>query len=140
MNPELPQDIEQLLPHRLPMRLVQQVAAVSDYTIETVSTALETWPTAHDGFIRTLLMVELIAQSAAALQGWRERDKGPGKGGLLVGVRDSLFRRSQIPIGTRLHCFVNISHGVESYAAFDGRVTDDQGEEYATASVQAYRP
>jgi predicted hotdog family 3-hydroxylacyl-ACP dehydratase len=140
MSTEIPQDIEALLPHRPPMRLVQKVAALDEYRIETVSVASDSWPTAEGGHIRSLLLIELIAQSAAALQGWRERDKGPGKGGLLVGVRDSRFNRSRIPVGARLHCHVTISHGVESYCAFDGRVTDEMGEEIMTASVQAYRP
>jgi predicted hotdog family 3-hydroxylacyl-ACP dehydratase len=140
MTTELPTDIETLMPHRAPMRIVERVAAVEEYKIETVSEVRESWPTCEGGRVMALTLIELIAQSASALQGWREHGAlGAGRG-LLVGVREALFRRASLPVGMRLHCFVQISHGVESYCAFDGRVLDESGEEIAVAAVQAYRP
>lgn len=140
MSTQPPSDIETLMPHRAPMRIVERVAAVEEYRIETVSEVRDSWPTCEGGRVLALTMIELIAQSASALQGWREHGAiGAGRG-LLVGVREAFFRRATLPVGMRLHCFVQISHGVQSYCAFDGRVVDDSGGEIAVAAVQAYRP
>jgi predicted hotdog family 3-hydroxylacyl-ACP dehydratase len=140
MTTQLPSDIETLMPHRAPMRIVERVAAVEEYRIQTVSQVRESWPTCQDGQVMALTLIELIAQTASALQGWREGAcLGAGRG-LLVGVREAFFKRATLPVGMKLHCHVQISHGVQSYCAFDGKVFDDSGEEIASAAVQAYRP
>jgi predicted hotdog family 3-hydroxylacyl-ACP dehydratase len=80
-------DIESLIPHRAPMRIVEHMLTADDSSIETVSTVRETWPTAENGHASALVLVELIAQSAAALAGWVDRNNGTGnKPGYLVGV------------------------------------------------------
>ena len=60
--------IEKLIPHRAPMRLVQDIVRIDDDSIETASIVQDSWPTARDGRVRTLILIELIAQTAAALQ------------------------------------------------------------------------
>ena len=69
-------DIEQLIPHRLPMRLVETVVEIDNESIKTTAVVQDTWPTARDGHAQTLMLIELIAQTAAVLQGWRERHEG----------------------------------------------------------------
>jgi predicted hotdog family 3-hydroxylacyl-ACP dehydratase len=134
-------DIERLIPHRPPMRLVEAVAKIDDLSIECAATVRESWPTAHAGQARTLMLVELIAQTAAVLQGWKERhQKEVGEGGLLVGIHGARFAAAAIPVGTQLCCAVRISHGAQSYLAFDGEVRDDQGTLWLTGSIQAFRP
>ena len=87
------------------------------------------------------MLVELIAQTAAVLQGWKERhEKEIGEGGLLVGVQGAKFAVPTIPVGTNLVCTVRISHGVQSYLAFDGEVRDETGTVWLTGSIQAFRP
>ena len=134
-------DIDCLIPHRPPMRLVEGVATIDDSSIECVSTVRASWPTAHDGRVGTSMLIELIAQTAAVLQGWKERHgKNVGKGGLLVGIQGATFAAPAIPVGTQLVCAVRISHGVQSYLAFDGEVQDDKGAVWLTGSIQAFRP
>jgi predicted hotdog family 3-hydroxylacyl-ACP dehydratase len=133
--------IERLIPHRLPMRMVEQIERVDEQSIAARCTVRESWPTAEHGFARTLVLIEVIAQSAAALQGWRERHESEvAKGGLLVGVPSAKLASPAIPVGTELRCRVTISHGVQSYLAFEGIVTDRDGVAWATASIQAFRP
>jgi predicted hotdog family 3-hydroxylacyl-ACP dehydratase len=136
-----PEGIEQLIPHRLPMRLVESIARVEDESIETVSTVRDTWPTARDGHVRALMLVELIAQTAAVLQGWNERREGKTAiGGLLVGIPNADPCQPRVPVGTRLVCTVRISHGAPNYLAFDGQVTDTSSVLWLSGSVQAFRP
>jgi hypothetical protein len=35
---------------------------------------------------------------------------------------------------------VSVSHGVQNYLAFEGRVTDTTGALWLTGAIQAYRP
>lgn len=134
-------DIERLIPQRPPMRIVEAVAAIDELSIESTATVRETWPTAEDGKARSSMLIELVAQTAAVLQGWKERhEKEIGEGGLLVGVQGAKLAAATIPVGTNLVCSVRISHGVQSYLAFDGEVRDDKGTVWLTGAIQAYRP
>jgi predicted hotdog family 3-hydroxylacyl-ACP dehydratase len=143
MTPDLPlaADLERLLPHRRPMRLVETMDRVDDASIDTSAVVRDTWPTAEGDSVRTLVLIELIAQSAAVLQGWRERhEKETGIGGLLVGIQQLTPMRPTLPIGTRLQCKVRITHGATNYLAFEGEVKDDAGVVWLTGAIQAYRP
>lgn len=134
-------DIETLIPHRCPMRIVEQVRAATDETIETVSTVRDTWPTVQNGNARTVMLIELVAQTAAALAGWMERNETTAKGhGYLVGVPHAELRRPVVPVGTVLYCSAHVTQAIDNFRAFDGRVTDQNGEELASASIQALRP
>ena len=134
-------EIEKLIPHRLPMRLVEEIVRVDDISIETAATVRDTWPTAEGGQARTLVLIELLAQSAAVLQGWKERhDKEAGEGGLLVGIHSAIPARPVIPVGTRLVCQVRISHGATNYLAFEGEVRDAASVVWLTGAIQAFRP
>lgn len=134
-------DIERWIPQRLPMRIVEGLLAVDDVAIETIATVRDGWPTADAGQARTSMLIELLAQTAAALQGWRERhEKAAGEGGLLVGIHGATLAAPRIPVGTKLVCVARISHGAPSYLAFDGEIRDDQGTVWLTGSIQAFRP
>jgi predicted hotdog family 3-hydroxylacyl-ACP dehydratase len=134
-------DIEKLIPHRAPMRLVQTISRIDDESIEIASVVQDSWPTARDGRVRTVVLIELVAQSAAALQGWRERhERERGVGGLLVGVHEAKLHKPFLPVGSHLRCFVRISHGAPNYLAFAGRVEDADGTQWLSGSIQAFRP
>ena len=134
-------DVEALIPHRLPMRLVETITRVDDSNIETAAVVRDTWPTVRDGRAQTLMLIELIAQTAAVLQGWRERNEGKaGTGGLLVGIPEAKPQAGTIPVGTALVCTVHISHGAQNYLAFTGQVAGADGAPWLTGSIQAYRP
>jgi predicted hotdog family 3-hydroxylacyl-ACP dehydratase len=141
MNSSASSPIEEFLPHRLRMRLVEEILSVDDDVIETSSVVRDTWPTVQNGQASTLMLTELIAQSAAVLMGWRDKSHGQDQvGGLLVGVPRARFHRSLIPVGTTVRCRVRISHGVKGYCAFDGTGQDDQGLQWIAASIQAVSP
>jgi predicted hotdog family 3-hydroxylacyl-ACP dehydratase len=135
------EDIEKLLPHRRPMRLVEEMARVDNLSIETSSIVRDTWPTAENGCVRTIVLAELIAQSAAVLQGWKERhEQETAVGGLLVGIPHATPTRPTVPVGSRLRCRVHISHGAPNYRVFEGEVQDAAGVVLLTGAVQAFRP
>jgi predicted hotdog family 3-hydroxylacyl-ACP dehydratase len=134
-------NIDRLIPQKPPMRIVEGVRAIDDSNIESLACVRDTWPTVANGRAKTLMLVELVAQTAAVLQGWKERhEKSVGEGGLLVGIQGAKFASPSIPVGTNLVCTVRISHGVQTYLAFDGEVRDDKGTVWLTGSIQAFRP
>jgi predicted hotdog family 3-hydroxylacyl-ACP dehydratase len=134
-------DIETLIPHRAPMRLAQAIVKIDDESIETASVVQNSWPTACDGHVRTLVLIELVAQTAAVLQGWRERhERTRAAGGLLVGVHEAKLHKAALPIGSQLRCFARISYGAPNYLAFTGRVEDIDGTCWLNAAIQAFRP
>ena len=141
MTQDMHIDIEQLIPHRLPMRLVENVAHVDNESIKATAVVRDTWPTVRNGHAQTLILIELIAQTAAVLQGWRERHESKaGIGGLLVGIPEAKRQAMTIPVGTQLVCSVHISHGVQNYLAFTGQVEGADGVLWLTGSIQAFRP
>ena len=134
-------DIERLIPHRLPMRLVEELVRVDGLSIETGAVVRDSWPTADGGRVRTLVLVELIAQSAAVLQGWKERhEERTGMGGLLVGIPHATPAQLTVPVGTQLVCTVRISHGATNFLAFEGEVKDRSGVLWLNGAIQAFRP
>ena len=133
-------DIEALIPHRAPMRLVDAVRSVDEEAIETEATVRSSWPTVENGCARTIILIEIVAQSAAALMGWRQHGTPDGRPGLLVGVPHATLCRPLLPVGTRLLCGVRLSRSLGSYYAIDGEVHDETGHKWLVASVQAYRP
>ena len=136
-----PIDLDKLIPHRLPMRLVEHVVRIEEHSIVTSQVVRDTWPTAAGGQVRSLVLIELIAQSAAVLQGWKERhEKESGQGGLLVGIHHATPMQPTVPVGTRLDCAVHISHGATNYLAFEGEVKDAAGVLWLTGAIQAFRP
>jgi len=134
-------DIETLIPHRLPMRMVESIASVDSESIRTTTVVRDSWPTVRDCRAQTLILIELIAQTAAVLQGWRERNENKaGIGGLLVGIPEAKPQTPTIPVGTALVCSVHITHGAQNYLAFTGEVAGTDGVRWLAGSIQAYRP
>jgi predicted hotdog family 3-hydroxylacyl-ACP dehydratase len=134
-------EVESLIPHRLPMRLVESFENPAESGIVAFAEVRESWPTVSHGNAHTLVLIELIAQTAAVLQGFRERaENQPATGGLLVGIPAVQVTKPRIAVGTHLVCHVTISHGAQNYLAFEGHVTDTTGALWLTGSIQAYRP
>jgi len=134
-------EVESLIPHRLPMRLVESFETPTEEGIVAFAEVRASWPSVCHGSAQTLILIELIAQSAAVLQGFRERAANkPATGGLLVGLPTVQITRPRIAVGTQLVCNASIYHGVQNYLAFEGRVTDTTGTLWLTGSIQAYRP
>ncbi len=134
-------DLDRLMPHRPPMRLVESITAIDESSITCVCAVRDSWPGASNGQVPSSMLIELLAQSAATMQGWKERHESEyGRGGLLVGIPTARFAAPRVPVGTELTCIVRATHGTLSYSAFDGEVRDNQGKVWLTGSIQAFRP
>ncbi len=140
MNAKPSCDVETLVPHRCPMRLVRTLRAAGERWAETETVVEPGWPTVEEDGVDPVLLIELIAQSVAVHTGWLRRSIEPlGGRGLLVGVRQSTLAPGRVALGTGLRTRVEQVRQVEGYVVFTGEVR--AGERVlCTAEVQAFRP
>jgi predicted hotdog family 3-hydroxylacyl-ACP dehydratase len=131
--------IEALIPHRDRMRLIDKVLDVDDDKALTAATTSEDWPLYCDGSVDALVTIELVAQTAALLEGWKRLRSGRGGAtGWLVGIKSAAFSRPRLPVPAILTTEVTRSYALEGYAVFGGTVRLED-RIVATLSVQAFR-
>jgi hypothetical protein len=78
-------DIETLIPHRDRMRFLDAVIAVDAEKAVTAATVTEDWPLYSEGSVDVLVTIELVAQTAALLEGWKRLQSNQGGGYRLAG-------------------------------------------------------
>lgn len=100
----LPQ-LETLLPHRPPMRLIDELVAADDKSVRCAATPGTDFVFAlPDGTFEPLVLLELMAQTAAVLAGLQARTAGRAPGaGWLVSCRELVLEvRERLALGTRI--------------------------------------
>lgn len=119
----LPMPAEELIPHRLPMRLVDTLlAAQDDAGIVTALVAADGPLTGQDGRLEGVGLVEMLAQAYAALQGYQDRQRGvPIRRGFLVGVRGMRLQGEALA-GDRLEIRVRTLAQLDGFALAEGEV------------------
>ncbi len=122
----LPADTEAYMLHRPPLRLVQRLLCVEDAHAEA-QTTLKAGDVGvgSDGKVEAMTLVELVAQTYAAAQGYRDRNKeNPVSRGYLVGVSD--FRiESCPPAGQPLLIKIDSSCSFDDFYLVEGQVLCD---------------
>jgi len=119
----LPVSAEELVPHRLPMRLVEQLIEI-DGKNGTVTTRVRSDnPFLDDrGRLEGVALVELIAQSYAALKGYLDRrDHKPVRQGFLVGIK-KLEWFAAAAVGDELQITIRTLGELDDFAVAAGEV------------------
>jgi predicted hotdog family 3-hydroxylacyl-ACP dehydratase len=119
----LPVAAEGLIPHRRPMQLIDALEAFDGDT-GTVSAVMEAGNPLleEDGALAEVALLELLAQSFAAVQGYADSFSGqPARQGFLVGVRKvSFYLRPRL--GDKLEIKVRAAARLEGFAVVEGSV------------------
>jgi predicted hotdog family 3-hydroxylacyl-ACP dehydratase len=105
-------DLDDLLPHRPPMRFVEGVDTETDGGIVCAVRIPEPGPFTEGGSAPALVALEMAAQSAAVFEALRRHRAAEGGGarvGYLVGARDVRFERARVPAGATLSAAVRLS-------------------------------
>lgn len=92
-----------LLPHRSPMMLINEILAVDSNHAVTRCVVDGSWPLVADGAAHPLILIELAAQTAGVCNGWdRIQTKGldSDQMGWLVGIKKADFFVAGLPVGT----------------------------------------
>lgn len=122
------------------MRLVETRLAGADDWAEVGTVVRDSWPLCDGSSVPAVLLVEVIAQSAAVLMGWKRREvETQGGAGFLVGAREVCFNRQRVAVGAELTTRVEILRSFGMFVVFGGTVR--QGDEaLCSAEIQAFRP
>ena len=116
-------DIEQLIPHRDRMKLLHAILDVDNSVAVTSSIVKEEWPLYSHGLVDSVVLIEVVAQTAGILSSWK---KGPDRDnmerGLLTGIKNAEFFVDQIPLNTELTTTVSTRYSFDDYDAMEGTV------------------
>ena len=129
--------LEDLLPHRSPMILIDEIVDYDDvsHTLTTSVTVKEPWTANH-------VAVEYMAQTAAALAGLSDRLSDPDcvpRPGFLLGTRVMDLKIDRFEPGATYLVFATYEFYDSNTASFNCRISRD-GETVASAVINAYRP
>lgn len=99
-------NIEELIPHRSRMKLIDEVIEVDGEMAVTESVVRGDWPLCQEDSVNTFILIELVAQTAGVYIGWKESvingKNIEGSKGWLVGIKEGLFYSDKIPLGSRI--------------------------------------
>jgi predicted hotdog family 3-hydroxylacyl-ACP dehydratase len=97
--------IEDLIPHRGGMKLIDEIIEVDENKAVTRAVVAEAWPLFDGKAVNPMVLIELVAQTAGVCNGF-ERIKTLGmdseKKGWLVGIKKSSFFIDSIPLNTQI--------------------------------------
>jgi len=96
--------IEDLLPHRDRMLLIDKIIEVDDEKAVTESIVTKEWPLFEDNSVNPIILIELTAQTAGVYIGWKEIKKNRntyGKG-WIVGIKKAAFYLDKISLNNRI--------------------------------------
>ena len=100
------EDIENLIPHRERLKLIDTIVSVDQEHAFTQATVKENWPLLSGDSVCSILLVELAAQTAGVCIGWNEKMKTGGPqgeaSGWLVGIKKAHFHIDKIPLNTSI--------------------------------------
>ena len=133
-------DMDELIPQRPPMRMVDGLVDVNKESALAASTVTHDWPTPTDSMVPGVFLVETIAQTAALHTGWLLRAETPmGGAGYLVGIPEAELNVSGVSVGTRFHTHVTALRRRKNFAVYEGSVSCGDSL-LAKASIQAFKP
>ena len=113
------EDIEDLIPHRERLKLIDTITFVDQEHAVTRATAKESWPLYSGDAVSAIVLIELAAQTAGVCIGWNQKMKSDGPmgeaKGWLVGIKNARFYVNTIPLDS---CIITRSENrlvVENY-------------------------
>lgn len=130
--------LEQVLPHRKPMILIDAIEGVDLEAKRLVASVVvkPEWSASH-------VAIEFMAQSAAALAGCADRMKNPdrpAKPGFLLGTRKLNLALDKFTVGEKYTIEAVNVFGDDIAGSFECRILDREGRQVADATLNAYRP
>ena len=97
--------IEDLLPHRDRMLLIDEILDVDDNAAVTCATVTRQWPLFDGRTVDSLILIEVVAQTAGINNGWVRIQKhgiASEKKGWLVGIKQSRFFVDAVALNDRI--------------------------------------
>lgn len=120
---DIPPGIEELIPHRGEMLLIDEILEVTAEGAIARSRVNETWPMVGEEAVSALILIELAAQTAGLCSGLeRIQNKGrdSDKKGFLVGIKQASLHVETIPVGTEVIMEARNRFKFESFREIEG--------------------
>jgi len=95
-------NIDNLIPHRRPLRLIDEILGVDEDSAVSAAVTTQQWPMLADGAVNPIVLIELVAQTAAAMGGLKGKKGAAGNRGLIVGIKSADFFIHGIPLRSRV--------------------------------------
>lgn len=137
--------LEDLLPHRPPMVLIDEVESFDFENKRLVArvtiTEKQLFYTA--GGVPNWVAIEYMAQAAAALVGYHDKHLAPDlpvRPGLMLGTRKLDLKLARFAAGKTYRIVAENVFNDADAASFACSIEDEAGETVATANLNAYRP
>lgn len=130
--------LDELVPHRGTMRLIDEVVDVDEES-QTLVSAFKVRPDWNENIVA----IEFMAQTAAALAGYFDQKEHPGRSprpGFLLGTRRFSMETAGFEVGRRYFAKAVCVFADSDAASFDCSVMTEDGTVLATAVLNAYRP
>ena len=112
-------EIENLIPHRGRMKLIDTIVTVDQKQAVTRATVKVSWPLLSGNAVSAIVLVELAAQTAGVCIGWNEKMKTDGPktkaAGWLVGIKKARFYVDKISLDACITVRSEIRLAVENY-------------------------
>ena len=116
-------DLDEFIPHRDRMRLIDAVLEVNAEKATTESIATSNWPLVEGDSVQSLIIIELVAQTASVCVGWKKKteDASSASGrGWLVGIKNATLLQDKIPLGSRIITRVKTDFSFDNYTGIIG--------------------
>jgi len=129
-RPSAVPDLDDLLPHRPPMRFIEAIEVETDGGAVCSVRVPEQSALIERGSAPALVALEMAAQSAAvfeALLRFRRKEGGGARVGYLVGARNVRFARARVQAGVTHFAAVRLSAIVPPLSVYDFDVEDASG-------------
>lgn len=122
--------IEDLLPHRDRMLLIDEVLEVNGNSAVTCATVTEHWPLFDGKAVDALILIEVVAQTAGINNGWvriKKHGLDSEKKGWLVGIKQSRFFVDALALHDRIITLAENQFEYEGYRQILGtaRISED---------------
>ena len=118
-------DLETLVPHRDGMLLVSEIVSFDDGGAVTRAVVNAQWPLTGPAGADPLVLIELVAQTAAVNNGWEIiRRQGPERDhrGWIVGIKTARLCVDRIALGTTLIIESRNQFAYENFREIEGKV------------------
>jgi len=132
-------DIESMIPHREPIKIMTDVIEMQENAGIAAAVVNERWPLCDGQAVRSLVLIEAVAQTAALVEGYKRKQEGKdGTKGWLVGIKSAEFTKEFIPLGTRITVSIRSLYAFDKYGVVEGIVKSGD-DILLTAVLQALR-
>ncbi|MDQ5984408.1 MAG: hypothetical protein CSYNP_00103 [Syntrophus sp. SKADARSKE-3] len=120
-------DIEDLIPHRGRMKLLDSVVSATDDEATTSARVTPRWPLFQDAFVNPIVLIEVVAQTAAVHVSSRKKaGETVDRRGWMVGIKNADFYSDAIPVDTVLTTTVKNLYHIDNYNVLEGEVRDGE--------------